>query len=70
MLDFNKPITTRGGSKVRIYDIREDRWINGAYYEETDDVWWPVQWSFNGNYGYKPSALDLVNDYKKSKIAA
>lgn len=69
-LDFTKRVTTRAGSAVEIYYIREGVYINGAYYGGVDDVWWPVQWDWEGNYASKKSALDLVNDESKAKIKA
>ena len=52
---------TRGGSPVRLYDIFESDYCNGSYYNAESDVWYPVQWDWNGKYAHKPSALDLVN---------
>lgn len=52
---------TRGGSAVKLYEIFESDYVNGAYYDEESDVWFPVQWDWNGFYASKPSALDLVN---------
>lgn len=60
-LDFTTNIATRGGSDVRFYEIFEGRYINGAYYESSEDVWYPCQWGFDGMYGDKPTAIDLVN---------
>ena len=60
-LDFTRRITTRAGSPVELYFICEGKYINGAYYESEDDVWWPVQWDWEGNYASKKSALDLIN---------
>ena len=60
-LDFKRRITTKAGSDVRIYEVFEGRYINGAVYEPVDDVWWPYQWDANGNYAFKPSSLDLKN---------
>jgi hypothetical protein len=67
-LNFSLPIKTRGGSLVEIYYIREGEYCNGAYYDKESDVWWPCQWSWNGDYADKRSALDLVNDAKTIKI--
>ena len=69
-LDFTKRITTRAGSPVEIYYVREGVYINGAYYEQDDDVWWPVQWDWEGNYASKKSALDLINDKPTKKVQA
>lgn len=60
-LDFRRPIQTRGGSDVRFYDIFDSRYINGAYFDPDDDIWYPVQWDTCGMYGDKRSTLDLVN---------
>lgn len=60
-IDYTKRVKTRGGSDVRIYDIFYQDYINGAYYDEDSDVWYPCQWDFQGNYSHKKSALDLVN---------
>ena len=60
-LDFTRRMQTRGGSDVRIYEIFESRYINGAYHEPDDDVWYPVQWDWNGFYSDKKSAVDLIN---------
>lgn len=68
-LDFTKPITTRAGSKVDIYYIREGVYINGGYYSKEDDVYFPVQWDWEGNYASKKSALDLVNEKTTSRTA-
>ena len=60
-INFTRPIQTRGGSDVRLYDIFDGRYINGAYYEQSEDIWYPCQWSSTGEYGDKPTALDLIN---------
>lgn len=52
---------TRGGSLIKLYEVFESDYINGAYYDEESDVWYPAQWDWNGLYAHKPSALDLVN---------
>lgn len=69
-IDWTKPVQTRGGSKVDIYYIREGYYVNGAYYSEDSDTFFPVQWDFNGYYANKKSALDLVNVGKETKIKA
>lgn len=61
---------TRGGSDVRLYDIFESRYINGAYYEPQDDVWYPCQWDWNGYFSDKKSACDLVNIPKDQLLIA
>ena len=60
-VDFTKGVRTRAGSDVRIYEIFYERYINGAYYSEDDDTWYPSQWDSQGMYASKPSSLDLVN---------
>lgn len=66
-LNFTKPIATRDGNDVRFYDIFDGRYINGAYYEPEDDVWYPCQWGINGVFGARDSGLDLINvsEYKQ-----
>ncbi len=59
---FSQPVATREGSPVRIYDIFDSRYINGAYYEKETDIWYPLQWDWNGQYATHPSASDLVNE--------
>ncbi len=59
---FSQPVATRGGSPVRLYDIFDSRYINGAYYEKETDIWYPLQWDWNGQYATHPSASDLVNE--------
>jgi len=61
ILDFKKPIQTRGGSTIRIYEIFDGRYLNGAYYDPDTDVWYPCQWDMSGVYGSRKSSLDLVN---------
>ena len=61
-LDFTKPITTRGGNDVVFYVVYDGRYINGAYYESSEDIWYPCQWDHTGIYGSRPSALDLINN--------
>ena len=61
-LKFNQPMQTRGGSDVRLYDIYESRYINGAYYYQPLDKWYPVQWNWQGEYtNGSGSSLDLIN---------
>ncbi len=66
-LDFTKPIETRGGCEVRLYDIFDGRYFNGAYYDSSDDIWYPLQWGRDGMYGATRSDLDLVNVNGTSK---
>lgn len=60
-INLSQPLKTRGGSAVRIYEIFYGDYVNGAYYAEDRDVWFPIQWGWDGAYAQKKSALDLVN---------
>jgi hypothetical protein len=60
-LDFTRPIATRGGSEIKFYEVFDGRYINGAYYEQSEDVWYPCSWGSDGKYGDKPCSLDLIN---------
>jgi hypothetical protein len=60
-LDWNKPIQTRAGSQIKIYEVFDSRYVNGAVYDETDDVWYVYSWCYDGSYTDKPCSLDLVN---------
>ena len=60
-LDPTKRIATRGGSDVRVYEVFYNDYINGAYYNSDQDVWYPCQWDINGLYSDKHSQLDIVN---------
>lgn len=60
-LDWKLPVRTRCGSPVKMYEIFEGRYCNGAYYSEDDDVWYPCQWDVFGQYGAHESALDIIN---------
>jgi len=56
-LNFKQPITTRGGNRIRIYYVYEDK-IHGAY--ESDDDWYIACWQFDGHF--------LPNDTGKQTI--
>lgn len=65
-LDFNKQLQTRNGFEVRIYEVFDRRYLNGAYYEASDDVWYPKQWGLDGSL--TPDSrddFDLINCAKK-----
>jgi hypothetical protein len=71
-LDFNKPMTTRMGSKIRIYWVYPDK-LHGAYLVEDD--WIPCSWTLpNGFYHNEPklrgSSLDLINNEPYEETAA
>jgi hypothetical protein len=54
---------------VELYYIHEGKYINGAYFDTESEVWWPVQWDWEGNYASKKSALDLVNEKTTNRAA-
>lgn len=65
MLNFKEAITTRGGSKIKIYHVY-DGYIHGAY--QSNDHWHPAQWTIQGFYLHPSSptwdktSLDLINN--------
>jgi len=65
MLNFRQAIITRGGNRIRIYHIYEDK-IHGAY--EANGEWFIASWQFDGHFlakeGNKQSiaTLDLINE--------
>lgn len=67
IINFNLPIQTRGGCDVHIYEVFNNRYINGSYYDSSDDIYYPLQWSCDGMYGATRSDLDLVNVNGTSK---
>ena len=61
-LDFTRQITTRIGNEVRFYEIFDGRYINGAYYDSNDDVWYPRQWGLDGRLSPdQRDDYDLIN---------
>ena len=69
-LKFSQPLQTRGGSDVKLYDIYESRYINGAYLEKVNDIWYPVQWDWQGNYTTETHcSLDLINVVDQLDVA-
>ena len=67
-LNWNYPMQTRAGSEIRIYEVFDKRYVNGAYYESSEDIWYPCQWDSSGLYGDKPTSIDLVN-VKEREVA-
>ena len=66
-LDFTQPIKTRIGNDCRFYEIFNGRYINGAWYEESDDVWYPQQWGVDGRVSPDTrDDLDLINAKKET----
>ena len=67
-IDFTRGIKTRVGNDIRLYEIFDGRYINGAWYDTSDDVWYPVQWGIDGRIS--PDSrddLDLINETKKKE---
>ncbi len=61
-IDFTKPIATRAGHDVRIYEVFYPKYLNGAFYEAEDDVWYPQQWNMDGSvFVDTKDDLDLRN---------
>lgn len=47
---------------MRIYEVFDtNEYINGAWYNEDRDVWFPAQWDIDGRFGQYRCKLDLVN---------
>jgi hypothetical protein len=47
---------------VRIYEVFSTGYLNGAWYEAEDDVWYPQQWNMDGSVSIdKKDDLDLHN---------
>lgn len=72
MLNFRNPITTRGGNRIRLYHIYDDK-IHGAYEAEGD--WFIAAWQFDGHFLPKEhnkqaiTTLDLINEYVEAASA-
>lgn len=70
-LNFRSPITTRKGSKIRLYYIYPDR-IHGAY-EAKEDDWIICSWDNNGYFleadhrGQPICSLDLINIFEQTE---
>ena len=60
-IDITKPIETRCGYPIRIYEVFYTRYINGSFYDKDTDVWWPRQWDWNGFDEQHERNLDLIN---------
>lgn len=52
---------TRSGYDIKFYEIYESRYINGAYYDNAVDVWYPRQWGWDGHDYMFERELDLVH---------
>ena len=61
-IDWTKPVITKAGSEVKIYEVFYGRYLNGAYYEPSEDVWYVCSWDSSGKYSDRDCALDLVNE--------
>lgn len=60
-LDPNKPIETRCGYQVKIYEVQYEKYYNYAYLDEDTDIWWPKQANWDGSETGGEKALDLRN---------
>lgn len=60
-LKFTQRLATRSGHDVRIYEVFESRYINGAYYDAETDIWWPRQWDWDGSDSLGEFTLGLYN---------
>ena len=56
---------TRCGYDIRLYEIFESRYINGAFYCADINVWFPRQWDWDGRDSLRQRELDLVNGTAK-----
>lgn len=70
MIDFKRPVKTRGGAEARIYahDGTTEYPIHGAY-KNTKGEWQSATWTLEGRY-YKGESfvgLDLVQDLPRVK---
>jgi len=65
-LDYTKPVTTSNRNNVHVYHVYKD-YMNGAWYNEIEDIWIPSQWTLSGyflpnmNGRYRAADLDLMN---------
>ena len=60
-LDFTKRIATRAGHDVRVYEVFYPKYMNGCYYEEETEIWWPAQWNMDGSHAGFEKDLKLHN---------
>lgn len=60
-LDFTRSMRTRCGYDIKLYEIFEGRYINGAFYSADVDVWFARQWDWDGHDSLRQRELDLVN---------
>ena len=64
-LDFTRPMRTRCGYDIRLYEIFEGRYINGAFYSSDVDIWFARQWDWDGKDSQRQREIDLVNGAAK-----
>ena len=60
-LSFTRRLATRSDADVRIYEVFESRYINGAYYDRDTEIWWPRQWNWDGEDALGEFTLGLIN---------
>ena len=66
-LDFTRPIKTRIGNEIKLYEIFDGKYINGLYLDAEDDVWYPLQWGLDGRrYTDYRDDYDLINAKKEN----
>ena len=64
-LDFTRPMRTRCGYDIKLYEIFEGRYINGAFYSSDVDIWFTRQWDWDGRDSMRQREIDLVNGAAK-----
>jgi hypothetical protein len=60
-LNTNKPLETKSGHPVKIYEIFYNRYLLGAYYDRDTDIWYPRQWDWDGSDSLGEFTLGLYN---------
>ena len=65
-LDFTRRLSTRSDHDIRLYEVFEGRYINGAYYDSDTDIWWPRQWNYDGSDALGEYTLGLYNVREKA----
>ena len=64
-LNFTRRLATRSDHDVRVYEVFESRYINGAYYDRDTDIWYPRQWDWDGSDSLGEFTLGLINVREK-----
>ena len=60
-IDFTKPIETKCGYDIKIYEIVYPKYMNGAFYDRDTDIWWARQWDMDGKDSAGEHNLNLRN---------